>query len=78
MDNKNCIGVKSFRKVAGLACSTPYEWQIRSICVGGDVSEYADIQAFTTESCRISDETELENEYIEIYTAAGEIFYKYY
>lgn len=67
-------GVKSFRKVAGLACSTPYEWQIRSICVGGDVSEYADIQAFTTESCRISDETELENEYIEIYTAAGEIF----
>ncbi len=67
-------GVKSFRKVAGLNCSTPYEWQIRSICIGGDISEYADIQAFTTESCRISGEKELENEQIEIYTAAGDIF----
>ena len=66
-------GVKSFRKVAGLDCSTPYEWQIRSICVGGDISEYADIQVFTTESCKISDENTVDEENIEVYSSTGKI-----
>lgn len=71
---KNVSGIKSFRKVAGLECSTTYEWQIRSFCIGGDISDYSEIQEFTTASCRLSEENTAPEAHIEVYAAEGEIY----
>lgn len=70
---KNVAGAKSFRKVAGLTCDTGYEWRIRSFCLDGEVSEYSDLQNFTTASCRLSDDFPEIEIPITVYAYANEL-----
>lgn len=61
-------GMKSFRKVVGLNCDSNYEWRIRTICDGGEISVYSDIQTFTTTSCRLGEVMENDEETVSIFS----------
>ncbi|MBK8345538.1 MAG: T9SS type A sorting domain-containing protein [Bacteroidetes bacterium] len=52
----------------GLTCSTNYEWRIRSICTDGSTSTYCPIQTFSTNSCKLENELENNEETIEIFS----------
>ncbi len=65
---KTVAGEKTFRKVVGLTCSTNYEWRIRSICADGSTSTYCPIQTFSTNSCKLENELENNEETIEIFS----------
>ena len=60
--------IKTNVKLTGLTCSTPYEWQIRTICTDGSASDYSAMQNFMTNSCRSADEFDIDAESITIYS----------
>lgn len=37
--------------VNGLQCGTAYEWQVRSVCANGGISNWTALRTFTTDSC---------------------------
>ncbi|HNK97727.1 MAG TPA: fibronectin type III domain-containing protein [Chitinophagales bacterium] len=66
---------KTSTKLNGLECSTDYEWQVRCACLDGSLSDYSEVQTFTTASCRLEGEDMTENdEAVSMYANANRIY----
>ena len=66
---------KTNTKLNGLTCSTDYEWQIRSACADGSLSDYSESQFFTTASCRLEgDDAEEVDEAVSLSANANRVF----
>ncbi len=61
---------KSSVRLNGLACNTSYDWQVRSACDDGSLSEFSEIQNFTTADCRLEDEDITNSEPVDIFINA--------
>ncbi len=72
-ESKLVSPVKSNVKLTGLACNTSYDWQIRCACAGGTLSEFSEIQNFTTASCR-EDDGISNGDLITIYNNASNLY----
>jgi len=57
-------------RLTGLECSTSYDWQIRSTCSGGFLSEFSELLNFTTVDCRLEDNEITTLEPVNIYIHA--------
>lgn len=56
-------GNKNFLALKGLSCGVGYEWKIRTVCdsVNNNVSAFSALQSFTTISCAVIANTNIEN-----------------